>query len=71
MLLRTSEQRYRDEVRMHAEVLQPCLAPMLVSNGIPAVVAHQSDYLLQDREIPRPKGATAPSVLSPLTCYVP
>ena len=23
MLLSTSEQRYRDEVRMHAEVLQP------------------------------------------------
>ena len=26
MLLSTSEQRYRDEVRMHAEVLQPSLA---------------------------------------------
>ena len=26
MLLSTSEQRYRDEVRLHAKVLQPSLA---------------------------------------------
>ena len=33
MLLRTSEQRYCDEVRMHAEVLQP----IHVRNHIPAI----------------------------------
>ena len=67
MLLRTNKQRYCDEVRMHAEVLQPCheTDPCQESHTFYCLRIRRTSCFWKTHVS---QGAAAPSVMSPPTC---